>query len=157
MSNYTNPSRNLGFLLYEVLRLMRRNLDRRMRLTQAQWRALALLSHNEGINQAGLAEVLEVRPITMARLIDRLESDGWVERRPDPGDRRAVRLYLTPKAGPLLEEIYAFADETREQALVGLSAQARSQLIDTLSTMKTNLLDAEQNCAGQVQVKRKAS
>ena len=155
----TNPATksNLGFLMYEVLRLLRRNLDRRMRLTQAQWRALAFLSWNEGINQAGLADMLEIRPITMARLIDRLETDGWVERRRDPGDRRAVCLHLTPKAGPLLEEIYEYANETRELALAGLPAAARAQLIDTLSTMKSNLLSAEQNTNGQVPAKRKAS
>lgn len=156
MPNFT-PSGNLGFLMYEVLRLLRRNLDRRMRLTQAQWRALAFLSRNEGINQTGLADLLEVRPITMARLIDRLESDGWVERRRDPDDRRAVRLHLTPKAGPLLEEIYDFADETREQALAGLPAVARSQLFEILSIMKNNLLAAEQSSAGQAQVRRKVS
>lgn len=140
-----NPSdSNLGFLLYEVLRLMRRNLNRRMRLTQAQWRALVFLGRNEGINQAGLADLLEVRPITMARLIDRLEADGWVQRRRDPGDRRAVLLYLTPKAGPLIEEMYVLANHTREQALAGLSTADRNQLIETLSTMKTNLLLAEQ-------------
>ena len=150
------PDRNLGFLIYEVLRLLRRNLDRRMRLTQAQWRALAFLSRNEGINQAGLADLLEVRPITMARLIDRLEQDGWVERRRDPSDRRAVRLYLTPKAGPLLEEIYGLADETRELALGGLSVPARNQLIDSLTTIKNNLLAAEQDGNSQAQAKRKS-
>ena len=152
-----SPNSNLAFLMYEVLRLLRRNLNRRMRLTQAQWRALAFLSRNEGINQSGLADLLEVRPITMARLIDRLETDGWVERRRDTGDRRAVRLYLTPKAGPLIEEIYALANKTREQALAGLSAAARRQLIETLSAMKNNLLAAERNGNGKPQVKRQAS
>ena len=152
-----SPDSNLGFLIYEVLRLMRRNLNRRMRLTQAQWRALAFLGRNEGINQTGLADLLEVRPITMARLIDRLEADGWVERRRDPDDRRAIRLYLTPKAGPLLEEMYVLANQTREQALAGLSAADRNQLIETLSTMKTNLLLAEQTENDKPYMEREAS
>ena len=152
-----SPDSNLGFLIYEVLRLMRRNISRRMRLTQAQWRALAFLGRNEGINQAGLADILEIRPITMARLIDRLEADGWVERRRDPADRRAVRLYLTLKAGPLLEEMYVLANQTREQALAGLSTADRNQLIDILSTMKTNLLLAEQAENDKPSMERKAS
>lgn len=152
-----SPDSNLGFLMYEVLRLLRRNLNRRMRLTQAQWRALAFLSRNEGINQIGLADLLEVRPITMARLIDRLEADGWVERRPDPVDRRAVCLYLTPKAGPLLEEMYVLANQSREQALAGLSAADRKQLIELMSTMKTNLLLAEQTENDKPCIERQAS
>ena len=69
-----DPDRNPGFLIYEVLRLIRRDIGRRIPLTQVQWRALALLSRNQGINQAGLAELLEVRPMTLARLVDRLEA-----------------------------------------------------------------------------------
>lgn len=156
MSSNT-PKSNLGFLMYEVLRLLRRNLNRRMRLTQAQWRALAFLDWNEGINQAGLADLLEVRPITMGRLIDRLESDGWVQRHRDPEDRRAVRLYLTPKAGPLLEEMYVLANQTREQAFAGLPAEARTQLIETLSTMKTNLVAVELHDNDKAAVNRQAS
>src|SRR3546814_9002902 len=79
-----DPDRSLGFLLNDVSRLMRRNLNRRVQalgLTQSQWRALAYLSRQEGINQATLADTLEVQPITLARLIDRLEAAGWVERR----------------------------------------------------------------------------
>src|SRR3546814_4821449 len=94
-----DPDRSLGFLLNDVSRLMRRNLNRRVQalgLTQSQWRALAYLSRQEGINQVTLADTLEVQPITLARLIDRLEAAGWVERRRHPSDRRAVRDRKSP-------------------------------------------------------------
>ncbi|MBF8270726.1 MAG: transcriptional regulator [Gammaproteobacteria bacterium] len=141
----SNPGseQSLGFLLFEVLRLLRRNFGRRVQLTQVQWRALAILSLNEGINQAGLADLLEVRPITLARLIDRMEEAGWVERRRDPGDRRAVRLYLTRQAGPMMDTMKTLNGETLKQALAGLSKATRKQLIDTLNVIKNNLLAAE--------------
>jgi len=137
------PEQTLGFLMSVVLRLLRRNFGRRVQLTQAQWRALAYLSLNEGINQTGLADLLEVRPITLARLIDRMEQAGWVERRRDPGDRRAVRLHLTKKAGPLLENLRSKNAETLKHALAGVTREQRKQLIATLNTIKDNLLAVE--------------
>ena len=86
--------RSFGFLLHDVSRLLRTSFDRHARtigLTRAQWRVLAHLSRNEGIKQVGLADILEIQPITLARLLDRLGADGWVERRPDPSDRRVKR------------------------------------------------------------------
>jgi DNA-binding MarR family transcriptional regulator len=138
-----DPEQTLGFLLFVVLRLLRRNFSRRVQLTQAQWRALAYLSLNEGINQAGLADLLEVRPITAARLIDRMESAGWVERRSDPEDRRAVRLHLTRQAGPLMKKMQALNAETLKQAFAGIPKSERRALIATLNTIKNNLLTVE--------------
>jgi MarR family transcriptional regulator for hemolysin len=135
--------RSFGFLLAEVSRLIRREFNRRaeeLDLTQAQWRALAHLSHQEGLKQAALAERLEVQPITLGRQIDRLEAAGWVVRRPDPDDRRCVRLFLTPKAKPLIERIWALAREIREEALAGLDAPAREHLLNTLCAVRANLL-----------------
>lgn len=140
-----DPGRNLGFLIHEVARLMRRNFHERVRalgLTQAQWRALAHLRRNEGINQASLAELIEVRPITLARLIDRLEGAGWVERRRDPADRRMSRLYLTDAAQPLLSEMEEAARQTREEAMRGLTPPQRTQALDLLCTLKRNLIQA---------------
>ena len=82
-----------------------------------------MLSRNEGINQGGLAELLEVEPITLCRMIDRLEEAGLVERRRDPGDRRAWQIYLTEQAGPVLEKVRAIADDLFESALDGISAR----------------------------------
>src|SRR5690606_28746084 len=95
----TDPylTRSLGFLLADVSRLVRRRFDARARdlgLTRARWRVLPQLRRREGINEASLAEIMEVEPITLGRHIDRLVEKGFVERRPDPSDRRAWRLYL---------------------------------------------------------------
>ena len=139
----TAPEPTLGFLLHEVTRLMRRNFSRRVTLTQAQWRALVYLSRNQGINQARLADMLEIRPITLARLIDKLQEAGWVERRSNPEDRRACRLYLTDRAGPLIKEMYALGARTTGEALAGFSAADEARLIDSLSAIKRNLLAAE--------------
>lgn len=141
-----DPYQAVGVLLVDVARLLRRNFNRRAQalgLTQPQWQALARLSQNQGMNQACLADLLEVQPITVARLIDRLQAAGWVERRPDPADRRVQRLYLTVKAEPLLDDIRALAMETREEAMQGLPDRERRQLIRTLQTMKGNLVRAE--------------
>ena len=139
-------NRTLGFLLHDASRLMRKRVDRRARalgLTRAQWRVLAQLRRREGINQSALADILEIENITMGRHIDRLEDAGWVERRPDPEDRRAWRLYLAEKVQPILDEMRVLSDETREEALAGLSPDQRDILIDGLVTIKDNLLRQE--------------
>jgi len=141
-------TRNLGFLIHEVARLMRRSFDRRVQslgLTQAQWRTLVHLSRSEGMNQAALAEILEIRPITLTRLLDKLQESGWIERRQDPVDRRSYRLYLTAQAQPLLTELEAASVATRAEATAGMNAATRRELIDLLCTMKENLLAAERS------------
>ena len=127
--------RSFGFLVNDVARLFGRRFShngRRLGLTRAQCRILGYLARNEGINQAGLADLLEIRPMTLVRQIDRMEDTGWVERRPDPADRRARRLYLTAKARPVLGRIWNVANETRDEALVTLSPAEADQLIDLL-------------------------
>ncbi|HEX6999469.1 MAG TPA: MarR family transcriptional regulator [Gammaproteobacteria bacterium] len=116
-------------------------------LTQAQWRAIAHLMHEEGLNQAALAERLEVKPITVARLIDRMQCAGWVERRTDPDDRRAIRLYLTPKAQPILAEIQRRAEEMMAEVLRGIPTPARRELAAALRRMKQNLIAGETEAA----------
>jgi MarR family transcriptional regulator, transcriptional regulator for hemolysin len=140
-----DPERSIGFLLSDVTRLLRRDFMRRalaLGLSQAQWQALAHLSRQEGVNQVTLADRLDVQPITLARLIDRLQDAGLVERRPDPGDRRALRLYLTAAAKPVLASMWSLAAETREAGLGGLPETRREALIETLQQIKRNLLDA---------------
>lgn len=154
--------RSLGFLVHEVGRLLRRDLDRRFKSfapTQAQWRALGYLRRHEGINQAGLAELLEVRPITVARLVDRLEDAGWVERRADPRDRRMCRLFLSEAAWPVIERMRALAEETKAVALQGVSARATDALLQTLATMKANLAaaEAEQESAERAETDARAT
>ncbi len=146
MTAQSDPKRSIGFLLTDVAQMLRRNFNRRVQslgLTQAQWRAIAYLARSEGMNQACLAESLEVQPITLARLVDRMQSAGWVERRTDPDDRRAVRLYLTEKSQPILEEMQVRASNMLEEVLTGVPAAARKQLIEALCVMKQNLSAAE--------------
>ena len=131
-----------GFLLHDTARLMRRDFERRSRssgLTRAQWAVLAYLARSEGTSQAALAEMLEIEPITLVRLLDRLEGAGWVERRADPADRRVRRLYLTETARPLMEQFQELAAATREAALGGLNEAERRQLTDLLMKVRTNL------------------
>jgi DNA-binding MarR family transcriptional regulator len=135
-------SDTLGFLISDVSRLMRRRFDERARLigvTRAQWRTLTTLSRHEGINQGRLAELLEVEPITSCRMIDRLEEAGLVERRRDPGDRRAWLIFLTDKARPIIDQLRALADELFEQALVGIDDVTRDRLFGSLQTIRANL------------------
>ena len=139
--------RSFGFLMHDVSRLMRKSFDRRasaIGLTRSQWRVLAHLSRNEGVKQAGLAEILEIKPITLARLLDRLGANGWVERRPDPNDKRARRLFLTDKARPILVELREVALSVREEALSGFDAAEQDRLIDQLRAVKENLLTADE-------------
>jgi MarR family transcriptional regulator for hemolysin len=136
----------IGFLLNDAARLMRKDFERRTRslgLTRAQWQALFHLARNEGCNQATLADLLEVEPITLARLVDRLEAGGLVERRPDPGDRRARLLFLGERAHPLLEQLRALGAETREVALAGIDEDERTLLMALLTKMRANLSGRE--------------
>lgn len=138
-----DPHRSFGFLLHDIARLMRKNFSRRVQslgLTQTQWQALAHLARNEGIRQVALAEILEIQPISLARLIDRLQEAGWVERRPDPEDRRAFQLFLTERAKPLLDQMWGTATAIRAEAMAGLSSNSQAQMIEALCTIKWNLM-----------------
>jgi DNA-binding MarR family transcriptional regulator len=131
-----------GFLLHDTARLLRRDFERRSKgtgLTRAQWAVLAYVARSEGSNQAALADMLDIEPITLVRLLDKLEAAGLVERRPDPADRRVRRLFLTAATGPLLEQLQGLASETREAALAGLSDAERQQLTDLLMKVRGNL------------------
>jgi MarR family transcriptional regulator, transcriptional regulator for hemolysin len=138
------PDRNFGFLLHDVARLMRKRFEQNARdlgVTRSQCQVLAHLARHEGIQQGGLAEILEVEPITLTRLLDRLEGLGLVERRAHASDRRIRLLYLTPRAHPLLSDIFTIGAATRAEALQGVPEAAREQLFAILSAMKANLLN----------------
>jgi MarR family transcriptional regulator, transcriptional regulator for hemolysin len=141
-----DPDRSLGVLISDVARLLRRSFDRRLEslgLTQAQWRALVNIARTEGLSQTALAECLEIQPITVGRLIDRMESAGWVERRSHPADRRAVQLYLTPKSQPIIEEIHSRANDMMAECVMGMSSASQKQLFEQLQRIKQNLATAE--------------
>lgn len=137
-----NPSWDVGFLLGDASRMLRRIFNERVThlgLTQAQWRALVHLSRNEGLNQVSLADLLDVQPITVARLIDKLAAADLVERRPDPNDRRAQRLFLTAKATDVVARIWEVADETYAVVLKDISNEEREVLINLLTRLQTNI------------------
>lgn len=153
MTNEPEAELSFGFLLADVSRLLRRNFELRVQslgLTLTQWRAIAYLSRKEGINQSVLAELLEVKPITLTRLVDRMEEAGWVERRRDPDDRRAVCLHLTDKVQPILESMHSHADATHAAAFAGIKTRDEETTLDTLAKIKTNLLDAARPDDGEV-------
>src|SRR3954454_4151999 len=119
------PQRTLGFILHDVARLLRKRFEQKARdlgLTRAQWQVLTPLALNEGIHQGALAEILELEPITLVRILDRLQAAGLVERRPHATDRRLRLLHLTAKARPMLEEMRRIGAVTREEALSGVPA-----------------------------------
>ncbi|MES1995393.1 MAG: MarR family transcriptional regulator [Pseudomonadota bacterium] len=129
-------------MISDVSRLMRRRFDERARLigvTRTQWRVLKFLQRGEGINQGGLADLLEVEPITLCRMIDRLEEAGLVERRRDPADRRAWQIFLTERARPLLEELAHLAEAMLGSALQGVSPAEYDAVMATLRRIHSNL------------------
>ena len=134
--------RNFGFLLKDVARLYVKRFEERaqcLSLTLPQCKALAFLAKNEGITQKRLAESIEVDPMTLVRILDRMEADGWVERRSDPGDRRARSLWVTERAKPVVDHIWRLAADTRAEAFEGLSTDARVALIELLERVHGNL------------------
>jgi len=138
-----DPIRNVGFLFKDVSRLWVRYFEQQadqlgMTLTHAK--VLVFLSRNEGTTQARLAELCDTDPMTLVRVLDRMEKDGWLERRPDPNDRRAYRLFLKPGSDPVLAEINRIADRARGEVLSGLSTEERTQLVDLLDRIQGNLL-----------------
>lgn len=146
-----DPDLTVGFLIHDVSRMMRSWFDARAQhlgLTRAQWRVLIQLSAREGASQRELAEILEIDTVTLGRHIDRLERDAWLERRPDPNDRRVWRLHLTPAARPTMDEMEALAIELQEAILTGLSEDERAQLHAALTKIKANVIAASTSADG---------
>lgn len=137
-----SPNREFAFMLNDVARLLRTYADYKAAqfgITRAQWAVLVRVDRSEGLNQSELAEVLDLQPITLTRLLDKLCDSGLIERRPDPGDRRAKRLFLTPAARPLLERLSILGEETVAGALAGVEGESVRQMISELSVVKENL------------------
>src|ERR1700733_3382153 len=134
-----------GFLLHDVARLLRKRFEQNARgsgLTRSQWQVLTYLAQNEGIHQSALAELLDVEPITLGRLIDKLQFLGLIERRPHPTDRRLWLLHLTESARPKLEQVRVLGEMTRGEALIGVSEADTLRLLEILQTVKANLTTA---------------
>jgi MarR family transcriptional regulator for hemolysin len=141
-------NREFAFTLNDVARLLRTYANQRAAeygITRAQWAVMARLDRSEGLKQAELADMLDLQPITLTRLLDRLSDNGLIERRAGPQDRRAKRLFLTPAARPLLEHLDRLAEELMSTALAGIEPAAVKLMLENLSIAKGNLREAIQN------------
>lgn len=131
-----------SFDIAETARVMRRAFDRRaatLGVTRAQWRVLVWLSRFDGARQVEMAEGLDVEPITLCRMVDRLEEAGLVERRRDEGDRRAWNVFLCPKAGPLIAELQALGEAFNDEMLAGIVPAERNRARAVLARIRDNL------------------
>ena len=148
-----NNPRTPDFLLHDVARLLKRRFAQNARgtgLTRSQWQVLAHLAQNEGIHQGKLAELLDVEPITLGRIVDKLETLRLVKRSPHPTDRRRWLLHLMPVARSRLQQAGEYGDATRREALAGVSEEDIQHLLKTLQALKQNLTQAcETPPAGQ--------
>lgn len=152
-----SQSREILFTISDVGRLLRTYADqkaRRFGMTRAQWAVLLRLERREGLKQSDLAEELDIQPITLTRLVDRLCDNALIERRADPNDRRAKRLYLTPAARPLLDRISVQIEELSATVLAGIKPAEIDLMLSKLGTARDNLRQAiEQNATSET-VKR---
>ena len=134
-----------GHLVHDIARRDARRFNERamsrLGLTRSQCRIIRCLAGNEGINQAGLADLLEINPMTLVRQIDRMEEDGWIERRHDPADRRARQLQLTEKTRPVLARLQRLSGELRREAFAGLSEEEGETLVALLQRVHRNLAE----------------
>src|SRR5689334_15106049 len=133
---------SFGFEISETALAMRRDFDRRasgLGVTRAQWRVLARLNVKNGVRQVDLAEALDIEPITLCRMIDRLEDAGLVERRRDEIDRRAWNIFLTEKSKPLLDEVQSLARQLQEDALMGISQEDQRHALEILARVRANI------------------
>lgn len=134
--------RNFGFVITEVSRKYLLRFEQRaseIALTLPTCKVLANIQRNEGVNQTRLTELTTLDPMAIVRILDRLEADGLVERRPDPSDRRARCLYLTDKAAPTLQEIWQLAAKTRAEVFAGIRQEDRDIFLDVLNQLSDNL------------------
>jgi MarR family transcriptional regulator, transcriptional regulator for hemolysin len=140
-------NREFAFSLNDVARMLRTYADHKASqfgITRAQWAVLVRLDRFEGLKQSELAEMLDLQPISLTRLLDRLCDSGLIERRADPNDRRAKRLFLTAAARPMLERLGDLGDEVMGTALAGVDREAVEKMVALLATVKENLRQAIQ-------------
>ena len=138
----------LAWEIGETAHALRRAFDRRaaeLGVTRAQWRVMAHVGRCPGLRQVDLADRMDIEPITLCRIVDRLGEAALVERQRDPDDRRAWRLFNTPKAEPLLERLHALADEMSAEAFAGLSGKQIDGVREALAQVRANLLTVQKN------------
>jgi MarR family transcriptional regulator for hemolysin len=152
-------NREFAFILNDVARMLRTYADHKAAqfgITRAQWVVLARLDRSEGLKQSELAEILDLQPISLTRLLDKLCESGLIERRADPIDRRAKRLFLTPAARPLLEKLGDLGEELMGTALSGVDRESVERMIEKLGVVKENLRqEIQQRTAGDAEGERR--
>jgi MarR family transcriptional regulator, transcriptional regulator for hemolysin len=147
-------NREIAFTIMDVARMLRTYADQRARqfgISRAQWGVLVRLDRSEGLKQSELAEILDLQPISLTRLLDRLAESGLIERRADPNDRRANRLFLRPAARPLLEQLGELGKDMMAIVLDGLDPESNERLLRDLGQVKDNLRAAIAHNATQQQ------
>jgi MarR family transcriptional regulator for hemolysin len=142
------PDRTFGFLVHDVSRLLKRRFDRRARqtglpITRRQAAVVLYIARHEGVSQAEVANWLDIEPIALVRMLDRLHEEGLVERRAHPTDRRVRTLWLAQGAAPVVERILGINQSIREEAFAGAAPGTREALIDALAGVKENLVREE--------------
>ena len=146
--------REIAFTIMDVARMLRTYADQRARqfgISRAQWVVLIRVERTEGLKQSELADILDLQPISLPRLLDRLAESGLIERRPDPNDRRANRLYLKPAARPLLAKLAKLGTDMMATVLEGIDPKAMERLLHDLGLAKDNLRAAIQRNSTQQQ------
>jgi DNA-binding MarR family transcriptional regulator len=142
----TDRTRNLGFLIKDIVRLYTKLFERQtndLDWNLGECKVLTYLHRYAGVSQIRLADLTGVEPMSLVRILDRMESEGLIERRPHPTDRRARQLFLKDKAQHTLEQLWKLSDATRAQALAGIKSDERQMLIDLLERVHRNLIDAQ--------------
>ena len=140
-----STEREIAFTIIDVARMLRTYADqlaRQFGISRAQWGVLVRLHRSEGLKQSELAEILDLQPISLTRLLDRLAENGLIERRADPNDRRANRLFLMPAARPLLERLAELGKDMMTTVLEGLDPKSNERLLRDLGLVKDNLRSA---------------
>ncbi len=145
----TTFDKSLGFAIHDVARLLRWSFDRQSQgigLTRAQWSVLAYLHRDDGVQQKTLAHMMDITPITLARHLDRLEVEAWIERRDDPDDRRAKRVFLNPKARTVIASLSKLGQKVRRKAMEGITPEQEEMFMEVLLRIRSNLADADRQC-----------
>lgn len=155
--NTTPNQGSVGYLIADLSRLFGRVFDRRaahLDLTRVQWRALKRIHNNEGLTQAALADVLDMEPIAVGRVIDRLHKAGFVERRADPKDRRCWRLFLSPQSTQVMDAIESVATSVREDCVAGVDPQELETTLKVLAQIRETLSQLDRASRGESSLRK---
>ena len=155
--SHANGKSTIGYLIADLSRLFGRVFDRRaahLGLTRVQWRALKRIHQSEGITQSELADLLDMEPIAVGRVLDRLQKAGFIERRSDPDDRRVWRLHLLPQSDAVMHDIEAVAISVREDCLAGVDADELATTLKVLGQIRENLSVLDRASRGESSLRK---